>query len=521
MSEILLINPPNDPTIGPPYLHLGLAYLAAYLQADNFSVEVLDACLLSMDNESILGVVQEFSTPPILVGFTVINDRAWNNARYLCEIMKELWPKTIFVAGGYFATFWFEEILKCPSIDLVIRGEGEATLLDIAQHIRHKINIHGIAGTVAMIRDQIAYAPPRALISTLDNLPFPRHPQTSEILLYGGVPSIYSSRGCYGTCSFCQVCELYRSQPGKIYRQRSIPNVIAEIAQLQKISHTNYIIFTDDEFIGSKNIGRKRTLELATEIHSQNPDLHFAFQCRADNVDQAFFAQLKNSGLQAVSIGIESLIQRSLNLFNKHILVEQNLRAIDILHELGLDINIGMILFDPYTTFDELTEHITLIQKLPVLPQSFNGLSVLRGTPLERHFRDAQMLKVRGTYFEVQPIDPVVKVFQRLTRMYNDLHRDATNFLLSTDALSSALPSKNVDFERKLHSLRSDLRDIHRNFLSISLGYLKKKEYKSTDNLLDQLASLLSNLTNSARVLHGQVHSLAIEQISKINYSKP
>jgi anaerobic magnesium-protoporphyrin IX monomethyl ester cyclase len=517
MPEILLVNPPNDPTIGPPYIHLGLAYLAACLQADGFNVEVLDACLNSIDNENILRLVQEVSPPPILVGFTVINDRAWNNAQYLCEAMKGLWPGSVFVAGGYFATFWFEEILKCAAMDLVVRGEGEATLLDIARHVRRQENIYGIAGTAACMDDQVICAPPRALIEELDDLPFPYRPQASEILLHGGVPSIYSSRGCYNTCSFCQVSELYRSQPGKFYRQRSVPNVMAEIMQLQKVSHANYILFTDDEFIGSRRVGRKRALELAMAIQSQDPGLHFAFQCRADSVEQAFFSQLKDSGLQAVSIGIESLIQRSLDLFNKHIRVEQNLRAIDILYELGLDINIGMILFDPYTTLDELAEHITLIQKLPVLPQSFNGLSVLKGTPLEHHFRDAQMLNARGTYYEVQPIDSAVKVFQRLTRAYNDLHRDATNFILATSALHTALPNMAGDVEIDLYSLRSDLRDVHRHFLSISLGYLKKNESRLTDHILDQLSPTLSILTDKASALYDRAQSHAAGQFAMIN----
>ncbi len=517
MPEILLINPPGAPAIGPRYMHLGLAYLAAILKSDGFDVVILDAYLNDMGNDETLAMVQSFSDSPILVGFTLINEEAWKNAQTLCKTMKGAWPKTIFIAGGYFATFWFDEVLKFPELDLVVRGEGEMTILDIAHHIRRQQNIRGLPGTAMLVDGKALCAPPRPLIDNLDNLPFPYHPQASEILLLGGVPSIYSSRGCYNSCSFCQVSSLYHSQPGTYYRQRSVENVLAEIQQVQQKSHSDFILFTDDEFIGSHGAGRKRALELARAIHEQKPGVHFAFQCRADNVEESFFIQMENAGLRAVSVGIESLVPRSLKLFNKHIRVEQNIRAINILSELGIELNIGLILFDPYTTLDELAEHITLLLGLPVLPQSLNGLSVLRGTPLEHHFRQAGMLNLRGTYFEVSPIDPSVRAFQRLTHFYNALHREATNNILAASALLTAFPDISGGVKAELRSLQRDLRDIHRYFLSTSLGYLQKKEINISERIQEQVSAPLSILSKRAAVLYdraqGYVTALIVERV--------
>jgi anaerobic magnesium-protoporphyrin IX monomethyl ester cyclase len=515
MPEIILINPPNELSIGPPYMHLGLAYLAGSLKADGFSVDIVDACLNSFDSHDILATVQSIDDPPILVGFTLINELAWHNTRFLCSVMKDLWPGTVFVAGGYFATFWFDEVLQCTDLDVVVLGEGEETLLDIAHHVRQQAKIQGLAGTACLVDGKVLCAPARTLIENLDTLAFPYHPQLSKILLHGGVPSVYSSRGCYHRCSFCQVSSMYRGQPGKLYRRRSVPNVLEEIIQLQEISHSNFLLFTDDEFIGAGSDGKKRALELADAMQTQNQGLHFAFQCRADSVEVSLFSRLKNAGLRAVSIGIETLIQRSLDLFDKRIRVEQNLMAIDILHDLDIDTNIGLILFDPYTTLDELATHITSLIKLPVLPQSFNGLSVLRGTALEHHFRRAQMLATRGTYYEVQPLDPAVRVFQKLTRSYNNLHRDATNYILAISALSSAFPTMEEDVRIDLRSLQNHLRDVHRYFLSTSLGFLQKNEADLADRVLADTLPELSTLSERALLVYNRAQKYAAQQMQE------
>ena len=93
-SKVLFINPNfqgkikaiSQITVGPP---LGLAYLAAVLENDNFNVRILDANALGLSSKEIISYVNDFS--PDIIGLSAMTPTI-NQVHFLAERIKKILP---------------------------------------------------------------------------------------------------------------------------------------------------------------------------------------------------------------------------------------------------------------------------------------------------------------------------------------------------------------------------------------------------------------------------------------------
>ena len=116
-----------------PFPQLGMGYLAAVLEKNDYRVNVIDCQALNIGFEEYRREIAK--RKPDVVGFTLIT-LTYKPALQLVEITKELFPDCLTVLGGPHATFWDEEALEeCPSLDAVVRGEGEYTMLELVQKL--------------------------------------------------------------------------------------------------------------------------------------------------------------------------------------------------------------------------------------------------------------------------------------------------------------------------------------------------------------------------------------------------
>ncbi len=149
--------------------------------------------------------------------------------------------------------------------DIVVIGEGEQTMLDIANAYKNKSNLNQIKGVAYKDKSTggINFTPYRGLINDIDRLPPPsrelfenRHYQNYYNEKFGyKTTAIMTSRGCPFTCDFC-------SRPifGNDFRARSAENVADEVEEAILLGY-NRIWFADDCF----TLNRKRSLRFAKE----------------------------------------------------------------------------------------------------------------------------------------------------------------------------------------------------------------------------------------------------------------
>jgi hypothetical protein len=266
------------------------------------------------------------------------------------------------LAGGIPATLSSRKLLEwCPEIEWLVAGEREFTLLEYARKLRKGESLDDVQG----LRSRSFYNPPRPLIADLDMLG-PMIQDGLEALLALIPPErragyVMSSRGCYSRCSFCGIPGFYRST-GQGWRGRGVTAVVDEMEVLSEKFSLRYFIIQDDNFFPPGEAGLERARRFAHEILNRHLDVLFFFPCRISDVRQESFALLKEAGLDRVGIGVESMHDKSLRLFQKGIRPEAIPPALDVLNDLHISVEINMIFFDPHISLKGVRRNLDLLE---------------------------------------------------------------------------------------------------------------------------------------------------------------
>jgi len=222
-KRTLLINPPY-PFSEFPIIPVGLLYVAGVLVHYGKEVDVLDLLVSKYSKDKIKNKIEEFK--PDVVGITCVTMN-YPVASDILKYCKSVNKKIITVIGGPHVTFNAEETLReAPWIDIVVRREGDFTMLDIVNG-KKPADIDGIA-----YRDRnggIKLTKERALIENLDELPPPaRHLfPISKYLALDAHASLLAGRGCPFNCIFCVGSKM----GGRKARYRNPKLVVDEIEE--------------------------------------------------------------------------------------------------------------------------------------------------------------------------------------------------------------------------------------------------------------------------------------------------
>lgn len=139
------------------------------------------------------------------------------NSIAVSETVKRLSPGSITIHGGpdtpKYAQDAIDYFAKFPHVDIIIRGEGEASAADTLDKLRGVIGqedpdlsvLQGVPGITYRYRGEIFRNPDRPRIEDLDTIPSPF--LTGLFDAYQGVPRLHATletnRGCPYGCTFC------------------------------------------------------------------------------------------------------------------------------------------------------------------------------------------------------------------------------------------------------------------------------------------------------------------------------
>lgn len=399
MVDLILINPGSN-QIKNRTEHLGIACLKSYISLKNFTVDTID---LGLEGKTRSDIIQELIiTNPEMIGLSLLYATAQKGMKIILDLRKNGYRGKI-VVGGYFSTFSSKEILSdFPQVDYVVRGEGELTLEELLNfQVKHQGNLKDIQGLSYRQKSQIIENPARPLIDNLDILPPPDRKYADVIRNHDSHLRVYTTRGCWGQCAFCDIVSLYGISKGRAWRRRSVVKIVDEIESLHYEYNTNHFIFNDDQFLvkGKKSI--EFVEEFATELEKRLLNIKFELMCRADTVDKIVMMRLKSIGLQRVFLGLESFDSKQLSRFQKNISVKQNLRAVIILYKLKIDVIASVIFADAYTTLWDLLNQFVILYKLK--KKYFNSdhcqisinkkMEIYRGSAIYHEYKRRNLLR--------------------------------------------------------------------------------------------------------------------------------
>ena len=329
--KILLVEPPRKTwdimgrCVSPP---LGLAQLAAVLEAEGINVDIID-CNASEIGWSALGEAIERSQPDI-VGATAMTPFLYEALRAM-ETAKAVGPDIITVLGGPHATFTPKETLdQNPEIDIIARGEGEQTLLELIRCCEKGGDLSQVKGIAFRDGQEVVLTPPQPLVD-VDELPLPAYHllpmEKYYFTVFGKFATVLSSRGCPHKCTFCSE---WRFWGGK-WRPRDPKKIVDEIELMHKKHDRECFWFGDDCF----NVDAEHIRGICSEIISRELDISWYYQGRADLVikHKDLLPQMRQSGNLMAQIGVESSTNKELEAFNKNLTMEQIKEAIDLLQK--------------------------------------------------------------------------------------------------------------------------------------------------------------------------------------------
>jgi len=357
--HVTLVNPPY-PSGAPKstYVPMGISYLTSYLESHGFDVDVIDFQALPFNEEYYIKRLTEKA--PSIIGVTSTTLTYWPALR-LVKIAKKTCPESLVVMGGPHVTVMDKEALtECPELDVVVRGEGEQTLLELAKLKAASSlgSLHEVPGVTFKSDGEIIRNKDRPFIQNLDTLPFPAfdHLPLENYRLYGKTYlPIITSRGCPFQCTFC----LASKMSGKRFRARSPKNVLAELELLRDKYEADAITFYDDTF----TFDMERAREICEEIKRRGFKVPWDCRTRVDRVSRRLLAIMRSANCQLIHFGVESGSQEILNAMKKGVTVEQNLRAIQWAKEAGILVAISVIIGYPGENEKTVQETVEFIRK--------------------------------------------------------------------------------------------------------------------------------------------------------------
>jgi anaerobic magnesium-protoporphyrin IX monomethyl ester cyclase len=375
--------------------NLGLGYLASTLRTCGYTVEILD---FEDPFEEILAAVQR--ADPVLVGFSLIFQFYIFRFESLMRQLREKGCSAHFTIGGHFPSLSHEHTLKlAPQLDSVVRFEGELTLLELVDCLTTGKDWHSIQGIAYRVGEAVVATPLRSLIHDLDELPYPDRSIQPHQVLGRPVMQMLASRGCARTCSFCSIHMFYRSAPGKVVRTRKPVEIAREMKVLHEERGISLFLFQDDDFPVFGPVWHRWTREFLSELYRLDLPGHILWKinARADAVDPVLFAEMRDAGMYLVYMGLESGSEEGLITLHKNLTVEQNIRAVDTLKELGILFDFGFMLLDPSSTFDSILENVAFLRRIVgdgYMAAEFCRMIPYDGTPIKDQL--AKQGRLRG-----------------------------------------------------------------------------------------------------------------------------
>lgn len=361
------------------YHSLALGYLKAYALRDeglrgNVDIEIVDFSAEATSSRQVLYYLSRMA--PDVVG---ISCYCWgmNTIVEVCAQLKQVLPRTTLVLGGPeagpIAEAW---LARLPSVDAVVRGEGEATFADLLGALARKRGLREVLGIIFREGGQLFATPPRPLIEDLNEIP---SPYISGVLPpREGVTYLETFRGCPFRCAYC-----YEGKNFPKLRYFDPERTRAEVEWLASSGVVSEFSFVDSVF----NLRPSKTAELAEIIATAGRGrcrLH-TIEVVAETITERTIEALRRAGVGSVEMGPQTVNPDTLKNVHRFHNPERFARALRLLRAAGIRTLCDLIVGLPGDDFFKVLHSARTVFSLQPDRVVFSILHVLPGTYLWEH----------------------------------------------------------------------------------------------------------------------------------------
>lgn len=377
--KVAFLKPPVGGILGLEMLTfvepLGPICVAACLEEDGHECKVID---LRIDGEE-KGLAHCRAFDPDVVGLQCNFTTERNRTIRLAQRVKREMPNAFVVIGGHDASRdpdWFRR----DGIDVIATGDGEEVMPPLVNALRDARDLKKVPGLEVRDREAWTFTGHAPTRPHLDSYPLPARHLIAQyadryyINFRKPLALMETARGCPFKCNFCSVWKFHEST----FREKSPERVVKELAQITAPN----VFITDDIFW----MNVKRGEEMARQIKASGIRKYFTVQTRTDIICKFphLIEMWKDCGNLAIFLGLESVTDEGLQAVNKKNTADNNVRAINILKDLGVGFTPNFIV-DPAWEREDFTRLRNWIEEMGAYNSGFSILTPLPGTDLWDH----------------------------------------------------------------------------------------------------------------------------------------
>ena len=358
-------------------LPLSVLYIAWALKKSGVDVEIID---LRVDDPSKIK-----SGDYLFAGVSSMTGSALREGLKFSRHMKELNPQLPVVWGGVHVSLLPEQSINNQNIDIIVRGEGELTVQELAMALKNGSDLAAVKGITYKKDGKVFTNSDREFMNMnlIDaELPY----ELLDMKRYANeVFPVHTSRGCPYRCGFCYNLAFNKRK----WRAKTADKVLDEIEYVVNKFGAKGISFTsEDEFF----IDVPRVREICEGLISRGIKVEWHSFCRYNSfkkIDAELLDLIQKAGCKSLSLGAESGSKRILDeVIQKDIKIEDVIEATEKLKNSDIMQIVSFMSGLPTETDEDMEMSFKLIDRLAEInPKNIyiNGLVLYTpypGTPL-------------------------------------------------------------------------------------------------------------------------------------------
>ena len=276
--------------------------------------------------------------------------------------VREKYPRVPIVWGGYFPSLYTDAALNAKYVDYVVKGQGEATLLELIAALRGARDFQRIRGLAFKDAFGLHVYNAERPLQAPDEFPWPPYHRldASKYIAHtflGSRTAVHqASIGCPFRCNFCGVVPVYDRE-----KMESPARTAAILSHLQQQYGINAVQFYDNNFF----LREEHALELAERIAPLK--LKWWCEARVDIVlrySDATLRKLREAGCAMIFFGVESGSNEALASMKKQLTAEQTLELAARIRQFGIVPEYSFIFGNPADAERDVRENIAFIRRI-------------------------------------------------------------------------------------------------------------------------------------------------------------
>lgn len=388
--HLTLIRPPSVFTVNsyiasitPP---IGLAYLAGALLQAGHQVTIVDSIGLDPYRTENLGnglmlrglgaqqIIERIPTDTDVIAFSGMFSSEWSSYKKVINVIGEKFKDAFVIAGGEHFTAAPEISMNhCPSIKAIVVGEGEETIVDIANCLSNKANLEFVNGLVLRKGRpgsalEFLRTGPRARIRGLDEIPWPSWDlvpmdnyfstgSTYGVNLGRSMPML-ASRGCPYQCTFCSSPQMW----GTRWVARNPKLLVDEIVFYQK----KYSITNVDFYDLTAIVKKDWIIEFCNELINRGVKITWQLPSgtRSEAIDSNVCKLLYESGCRNMNYAPETGSENVLKEIKKKVKLDRLLESLRSAVRNKINVKMNIIIGFPFETHLDILKTLFFLVKL-------------------------------------------------------------------------------------------------------------------------------------------------------------